>query len=191
MQTKAAGWRQTIVREAIEYWINFLYLAFFLVAFVWYRRLILAEYHVQYTNYWFPLIEAAVVAKVIMVGDVLRVGRRLEQKPLPIVYRTVMFSVLVAVFSVLEATVRGLIHGQGLMGGFEEIVGKGRYELLARAIVIFVAFVPFFTLKELDRVLGEGKLRALLWRGANPDCRLFLRRQHGRIVTGLASGVPA
>jgi hypothetical protein len=31
----------------IEYWINFVYLAFFLMAFIWYRRLILAEYQVS------------------------------------------------------------------------------------------------------------------------------------------------
>jgi hypothetical protein len=49
------------------------------------------------------------------------------------------------------------------MGGLEEIAGKGRYELLAWGIVAFVAFVPFFGLKELDRVLGEGRLRALFW----------------------------
>ena len=70
-----AGWKKKVVHELIEYWINFGYLAFFLVAFTWYRRLILAEYQVQYTNYWFPLIEAAVLAKVIMVGDLLRLGR--------------------------------------------------------------------------------------------------------------------
>ena len=32
MQPKPAGWKRTIVHEMIEYWINFLYLAFFLVA---------------------------------------------------------------------------------------------------------------------------------------------------------------
>lgn len=171
MQTKPAGWKRTIVHEMIEYWVNFLYLAFFLVAFVWYRRLILAEYHVEYTNYWFPLIEAGVLAKVIMVGDLFRLGRGLEQKPLvlPVLYRTVMFSVWVGAFTMLEATIRGLIRGQGLMGGFEEITGKGRYELLAWAIVVFVAFIPFFAIRELARVLGEGTLRGLFWRGVTPD----------------------
>ena len=79
--TQPAGWKQKIVHEVIEYWINFAWLVFFLVAFIWYRRLILAEYHVQYTNYLFPLIEAAVLAKMIMVGDLLRLGRGLEHKP--------------------------------------------------------------------------------------------------------------
>lgn len=174
MHSKSGGWKQTIVRELIEYWINFAYLAVFLVAFVWYRRLILAEYQVHYTNYWFPLIEAAVLAKVIMVGDILHLGRGLEQKPLilPTLYRTVVFSVWVGVFSVLEATVRGLFQQRGLMGGVEEIVSKGRYEVLAWGIVIFVAFVPFFALRELDRALGEGKLRTLFWRRVTPGAEM-------------------
>ena len=35
-------------------------------------------------------------------------------------------------------------------------------------LIIFVAFIPFFAVKELGRVLGEDKIRALFWRGANP-----------------------
>src|SRR5262245_6489057 len=170
LQTAPAGWKKKIVHELIEYWINFGYLAFFLVAFVWYRRFVLAEYQVQYTDYWFPLIEAAVLAKVIMIGDYLRLGRGLEQKPLivPAVYRTFIFSVWVGIFSVLEGTVPGLLHGNGLMGGFEEIASRGWDELLSRCVVIFVAFIPFFSFKELERVMGPEKLRALFWRRGAP-----------------------
>jgi len=168
--TQPAWWKQKLVHEVIEYGINFAYLAFFLVAFIWYRRLILAEYQVSYTQYWFPLIEAAVLAKVIMIGDLFRLGRGLEHKPLilPTLYRTVVFSVWVGVFRVLEATVRGLLHRQGLLGGFEEIVSKGRYELLAGCLVTLVAFIPFFAFKEAERVLGEGTLLALFWRRGTP-----------------------
>ena len=168
---KSADLKRTIVHELIEYWINFGYLAFFLVAFTWYRRLILAEYQVHYTNYWFPLIEAAVLAKVIMLGDLLRLGRQMENKPLifSALFRTVMFSLWVAIFSVLEETVRGLLHGNGLMGGIEEMVSRGWYELLSRCVVIFAAFIPFFSFKELERVLGAEKLRALFYgRGTAP-----------------------
>ena len=76
------GWKSKIVDEMVEYFLNFVYLAFFLVAFTWYRRLILAEYAISYSNYWVPLIEAAVLANVIMVGDLMRLGRRrLERTP--------------------------------------------------------------------------------------------------------------
>ena len=166
VQTAPAGWKKKVVHELIEYWINFGYLAFFFVAFIWYRRLVLAEYQVQYTDYWFPVIEAAVLAKVIMIGDYLRLGHGLEQKPLilPALYRTVMFSVWVGIFSVLEGTIRGLLHGNGLASGVEEILSRGWYELLSRCLVVFVAFIPFFSFKELERVMGPEKLRALFWR---------------------------
>jgi hypothetical protein len=166
VHTESSAWKQKVVHELIEYWVNFGYLAFFLIALVWYRRLILAEYQVQYTNYWFPLIEAAILAKVIMIGDLLRLGRALDRKPLILstLYRTVIFSVWVGMFSLLEGTVRGLLHGSGLRAGFEEIASKGRYELLSWCVVIFVAFIPFFAFKELERVLGKDTLRGLFWR---------------------------
>jgi len=130
----------------------------------------LAEYHILYRNYWFPIIEAAVLAKVIMIGDLLHLGRGLEERPLilPTLYRTVVFSAWVGLFSVVEATVRALLHGHGLMGGLEEIAGKGGFEVLSWLLVIFVALFPFFALKELGRVLGESKLRAMFWRQVTP-----------------------
>ena len=163
---KKAGWKQKVIHEMIEYYINFLYMAFFLVAFTWYRRLILAEYHILYTSYWFPLIEAAVLAKVIMVGDILHLGRGLEHKPLilPTLYRTVVFSVWVGFFSVLEHTARGLLHREGLTAGFFELVSQDWHELAAKCLVTFFAFIPFFGFKEVELVLGEGKIRALFFR---------------------------
>src|SRR5262245_57238795 len=98
-----------------------------------------------------------------------RCGRTLVCDPaVPTLYKAVVFSVWVGVFSLLEATVHGLLHRQGLLGGFEEIASKGRYELLAGCVVTFVAFIPFFAFKEAERVLGEGTLRALFWRRVTP-----------------------
>jgi len=37
--------------------------------------------------------------------------------------------------------------------------------LLARCLITFVAFIPFFAFKELGRVLGEDKIRTLFFRG--------------------------
>ena len=159
------SWKKKLVNEFVEYWINLGYLAFFLVAFMWYRRLILAHHDVEYTDHFYPLIEAAVLAKVIMLGDLLRLGRRLEDKPLILtaLYRTVVFSLWVVAFNVLEETARGLLHGQGVTGGFEEIASRGWYELLSRCLVMFVAFIPFFSFKELERVMGP-ETRSLFWK---------------------------
>ena len=168
--TKLAGWKEKIVHEVIEYWIMFGYIAFFLIAFIWYRRLILAGYSIEYTNYWFPLIEAAVLAKVIMVGELLGLGRVFEHKPLILstLYKTFVFTLWIALFSLVEKTVRGLFHGDGVMAGIEEMMSKGPYELLSWCIVAFVTFIPFFGFRELGRVLGKEKIRALFWKQAPP-----------------------
>lgn len=165
MHPTAVGWKRKVLDETVEYYMDFVYLAFFLVAFAWYRRLILAEYDILYSNYWMPLVEAAVLAKVIMLGDLIPFGRGLERKPLllPTLFRTVLFSVWVGLFSVLERTVRGLLRGDGLTAGLAELASKGRYELLAQCVVIACAFVPFFAFKELEGILGKDRLRELFW----------------------------
>lgn len=150
----------------MDYAINFMYLAVFFGLFTWYRRLILDEYRIAYLNYSFSVIQALVLAKVIMIGDILRLGRRLQERPLifTTLYNTVVFTIWVLLFIVLEHTVGGLLRGKGLTGGLEEIMSRGGYELLARCMVVFFAFIPFFAFRELGLVLGEGKLRELFFR---------------------------
>jgi len=162
----ARSWKQKVISELIEYWIVVAYLASFFGVFTWYRRLILAEYQISYWHYGIILIEALVLAKVILIGEALRLGRRLEDNPLivPTIYKSVVFTLFVGVFSVVEHTIEGLIDGRGWAGGVEEIFSKGQYELLARCLVTFVAFIPFFAFKELERVLGEGQITTLFFR---------------------------
>jgi hypothetical protein len=163
---KQAEWKRKIVHEMTEYWINFVFLAVVFFTFTSYRRLILAEYHVSYLNYGFAVIEAAVLAKIILLGEAARVGRKHEDKPLivPTLHKTILFTILVIAFKVLEHMIGGLLRGKGLAGGFNDLIGKGGYEILANALVMISAFVPFFAIKELGRVLGREKLRALFFR---------------------------
>jgi len=149
----------------VEYWIAVVYLALVFAAFTQYRRFVLAAYNITYTNYWVALIEALILAKVIMIGDVVRLGRGLEQKPLiyPTLYKTVIFTLFVIAFTVAEHAVKGLWSGKGLTVALVELYGERFHELLAGALVIFVALIPFFGVKELGRVLGEEKIRALFF----------------------------
>ena len=164
--TKRAGWKSKAIREMIRYYMISMYLAIFFGLFTWYRRLILAEYQISYLHYGVSVIQALVLAKIIMVGRALDLGRRLRNHPLivPTVYKAIVFSMFVGIFGVVESTIIGLLHGKGIEGGFEELMSAGRYELLARCMVMFVAFIPFFAFEELERVLGEGKLGKLFFR---------------------------
>lgn len=150
----------------VEYWIDVAYLTLVFAAFTQYRRLLLAAHGIIYTDYWFALIKALILAKVIMIGAVLRLGRGLDQKPLiyPTLYKTAVFTLFLAIFTVLENVIKVLRKGTGFTRDLVELLGKGPNEFLANSLVVFVAFIPFFGVKELGRVLGKDKMRALFFR---------------------------
>jgi len=163
---KKANLKKKIFHEVAEYWINVAYLTLIFAAFTQYRRLVLAAHDITYTNYWVAVIEALILAKVVMIGDVLRLGRRLEQKALiySTLLKTVVFSLFVGAFTLIEHVIKGLWMGKGLTGGLVDLLGKGHHELLAGCLVTLVAFIPFFAFRELGRVLGEGKIWTFFFR---------------------------
>ena len=163
---KRGGWKQKLASEMVAYWITVLYLSLFFGMFITYRRLILVQYQVSYEEYGISIIKALVLAKVIMLGDLLRIARGFETRPLvyPTLFRSFIFTFWVLGFVILEHTIRGLLHGKGLAGGFEEFLQQDRYELLARSLVTFFAFIPFFAVKELGQVLGRGRIHELFFR---------------------------
>jgi len=132
-----------------------------------YRRLLLAEYKIIYLHYGFALFKALVLAKVIMIGDILGLGRRLQDKPLifTTLYKTFLFTILVGIFNALEYLVEGALHGEGLdlAKGITELWANAD-EVLARSLVVIFTFIPFFAFRELGRVLGERKIRDLFFR---------------------------
>ena len=155
---KKKGLKQTILHELIRYWLIVLYMTIFFGAFASYRRLLLAHYGISYEDYGIAVIRALVLAKVVLVAETLRLGRGYEEKPLivPTLYKTFLFTVCVAVFDIAEGLVRGFMGGLGSMGAVDDIVSRFNYEWLSRALVIFFAFLPFFAVGELRRVLGKG-----------------------------------
>ncbi len=163
---KKGNLKKKIFHEMVVYWFNVCYLTLVFGVFAWYRRFLLASYDIMYTNYGIAMIEALVLAKVIMIGEVIRLGRGLEQKPLiySTLYKTVTFTFFVGVFKIIEQVIKGLWKGEGLTGGLIEFFEKGSLEMLANSLVVFVAFIPFFGVKELGRVLGEDKIQALFFR---------------------------
>lgn len=150
----------------VEYLINFIYLAVFFGVFTWYRRLVLESYNIDYLNYGVSLIEAAVLAKVIMIGQFFGLDRLSKDRPLifPTLRKSVVFTIFVGLFKILEYMLRGLVDGTGLSGGLAEFVDKGQDELLAACLVVFFAFIPFFAFRELGRVFGQGFIRAMFFR---------------------------
>lgn len=145
---------------------NFAFLSFLRISFAWYRRLLRDSYHISDAVYWAPVVSAAILSKVLMIGVALRVGRGLRTWPLiiPTVYRTVVFSVLVVGFSVLEPMAGAWIHGRKAADGLAELTSTGWQGLLAWHVLVIIAFLPFFALKEIEAMFGTEKVRGLFFR---------------------------
>jgi hypothetical protein len=162
---KSETLKQKARHELIEYALNVVYLTIVFAAFTIYRRLILASYDISYTNYWVALIEALILGKVIMIGGLFRLGRSLEDQPLiySSLYKTAVFCLFCAAFTVAEHTVVGLWKGEGLTAGLHHIADKGKHEVLAGTLMLFVSLFPFFAFKELGRVFGRDRLKEIFF----------------------------
>lgn len=154
------SWKERFKHGFIEYIINFIYLTFVFAAFSWYKRLILAVHEIEYVNYGVALLEALVLAKIIMIGDALRLGKGFEERPLimPTLYRTLIFGIWIAAFKIVEFFVRKMIHGTAPVGAYRELGIANIYEMLARCLMMITAVMSFFAVKVLAGTMGEGRL---------------------------------
>jgi hypothetical protein len=150
--------------EFRRFLILFLYLWVLFGVFVLNQGIVLREQGVNFTMQGFALINALVFAKVMMVFEILDPGRWLRHRPLiyPILYETLLLAVLFLVVHILEKDIEGLIHGKSVTDSLPSIGGGGLAGLLSASVIMFVALLPFFGLRNLSLAMGEGRLQAML-----------------------------
>lgn len=153
------------LEELRLFWMVFAFLALMFAAFSTYRRLVLSEAGISYGHYGSGLLEAAVIAKIILVGQALKLGRRFERYPLfvDVLVKAFLYGLLVAVFGVFERLIEGALHREDWHQIVQRLLLDGPREILARTVMVIVAFIPFFALWETGRVLGPGRLSALFF----------------------------
>jgi hypothetical protein len=161
--SKHAVLKQKAIHEGQEFVGIFLYLTFFFCAVVTNQRLLLNEYHISYFSYGAALINAAVIAKVILIGEYARLGRRREARPLLQVafYQAFLFSLLVLAFHIVEEVIKLFMHGEQIVAALHHVKID---RLLSGCVVVFCTFIPLFAFRELQRVLGDENFRALFFR---------------------------
>ncbi len=169
--SQKVSFKQKAVHEFEDMGVIFLYLAFFFCAISTYSMLLLNKFEISTFTYGAALINAVVIAKVILIGEYAHLGRTHEAKPLfySAIYKAFLFSLLVFGFHLLEEAIKELVHGHRIVAAFRETRID---DLLARSVIVFCTFIPLFAFRELQRVLGEDKFRTLFFRanqGPKPD----------------------
>lgn len=150
--------------ELEQYLAVAVFLFFFFGSLTSYRHLVLAEYQISYFDYGWALVKALILAKVILIGEIFHLGKRFEGRRVvfAILGKTLVFSLFIAAFAVCEHVVSALVHHRAVADEFRLTKQQG-YELLSRIQLEVVGLLPLFAFKELGRVLGEGKIGALLF----------------------------
>ena len=157
--------KKRLTHEMESYAVISTYLLVFLFSFALYRSLLMTEYDLGAFQVGWVVVEALILGKIVLIGEALHVGERLQDRRLflSVLWKTFTFSLLVLVFKVLEHVVGALVHHKSVAEVFDFSGGRG-IEILSRVELMAVTFIPFFAFRELGRVLGEGKLVELFFR---------------------------
>lgn len=160
--SERVGLKKKAVHELKDFAEVFLYLAFFFCAVSTYRMLLLSDFRDSYLNYSFALINAFVIAKIILIGEYTHLGAGTESRSLlaSSVWKAFLFGLLAFGFHVVEEGIKHSVHGRAFSEVFRDLQAK---VLLARSIVVFCTFIPLIAFRALRRVLGEDEFNALFF----------------------------
>jgi hypothetical protein len=142
--------------------VAYLYVIFSL--FRVHEYIILKENGLSFTHFGFAAIKALVLAKVMLLGDEIKLGKRLSNQPLVyrIVERSAIFAIFFLGFEFLEQIVRGLFTGKTITEGILE-PGGSFFGSLIDTMIMWVMLIPYFAFNEIRLVFGGDNVVRLLF----------------------------
>ncbi len=140
----------------------FLYLFVIFTLFQFHEYIVLTQHHLPYTRYGFAIVNALILAKVMLVADEFRLGDWFPTQPLlyPILIRSILFAAVFIVFDIAEKVITGLFEGQSLADSIPSLGSGGVLGSVLIGAILTVALTPFFAFAELSKILGPGVLRS-------------------------------
>ena len=134
------------------------------------KKLFLAQYDLEFYGVSAAILGALVVGKVVVLLDHTRIGNRFDQGHalwLGALYKTAVYTVVTFLVLVAEKT----FHAYRESGNLADSLGhvwqhRDRSVMLATVMCIGLAFAGYNLYTAIDRRLGAGTLRDLIWRRA-------------------------
>src|SRR5271166_3817880 len=157
--------KQRAADEARRFFAMFVYLWILFGLFSLHQRIILRQEGIGLTSQGFAFVNALVLAKVMLVAEDLNLSHWLRNRPLiyPIVSDALIFTLLFLVVHVLEEVIVGHFRGESLAASVPVIGGGGIVGLLCVSVILFFTLIPYLAFSHVNRALGAGHLRALLF----------------------------
>ena len=157
--------KHILVEELRSYLLSFLYFWVLLGTFMVHQDIALREHSIGFAPHGWALINALVLAKVMVIVEKLRLGSRIVPHPLiyPIVIEAFFLALLFIGIHVLEHVIGGMVAGETVAASIPLIGGGGFLGLILAALSIFIALIPFCGFRQLSHALGPGRMRQLLF----------------------------
>jgi hypothetical protein len=141
-------------------------------------QLLLDDYLVRFANFMVATAAALLVGKAVLVANRLPFLNRFDTAPLirPILFKTVVYTVVVFLVRFLERLVEYGFHGGTVMALPGYIVHHFSWHRFAAVqIWTFVLFLLYTSATELNARLGHGELTRHLFTRHSPNARLRRR----------------
>jgi hypothetical protein len=163
---EGSTWKRKATREFQDYLGISLYLTVFFCAIVAYTHSLVKEPGASYLSYSFAVINALVIGKVIVIGEMAHLGTGSRPLIHTAIYKAFLFCLLVFAVHYTEEFAKRLIHG----GAPGSVLHEIRYqELIGRSLILICTFIPLFAFREVRRALGDEKYHALLFKASTGD----------------------
>jgi hypothetical protein len=162
---------QKALRQFARYWAMVAYLTILFSLFVLHESIVLAKHGLDYSYHGFAILNALMLAKVMLVAEDLKFGDSLIGKPLiyGVVYKSLLFSILFILFKIVEEVVVGTLRGQSVAQSIP-VFGSGNLNgILSVGTIVWFSLIPFFAFMELRRAIGAKELSALLFTRHGPS----------------------
>jgi hypothetical protein len=169
--------KKRVLEEANKFLVITLYIWAILALVDLHRTIVLEQRHIDYQDQGFDIVNALILAKVVLTAEYLHLGTRFRAYRLiySVLYKSVIFAAVLVCFHIIEGVAVAWLRARPLSESLADF-GRGDLKGIASvAALVAVAFIPFFMFREAARVIGGDHLWQLFFDRGGKRFRLSVQ----------------
>jgi hypothetical protein len=149
--------------ESFALMFVYLWIVFGLLAI--HESIILSQHQINYQAHGVAVINALIFAKVMLIAEDMHLGQRFNDAPLiySVILKSLLFGIALICFHIVEQVVIGMWDGKTIAESISEVGADKLAGMVCVGIISTVALVPYFILREINRVIGGDNFRSLFF----------------------------
>jgi hypothetical protein len=161
--------KPTLLGRLSHFLIIFAYLWLLLTMFTLHNSIVMTNWELA-EHLGSATLKALVFAKFILIGEHLKLGSRAEHLALIwiVLIKAALFAVVLIGFNLVEEwLVAALSSSHGASAHNDVLDISNARVALSLMFMTFVTLIPFFGIRELSRLIGPERMRALFFQRAS------------------------